>query len=60
MKYSDNQKILLQMSTNNQISVEIPKTVLDEVSQKLQECKTALYNVPFNSDHGLSLKNYYF
>lgn len=30
------------MSTNNQISVEIPKTVLDEVSQKLQECKTAL------------------
>ena len=36
MKYSDNQKILLQMSTNNQISVEIPKTVLDEVSQKLQ------------------------
>lgn len=30
------------MSANNQISVEIPKTVLDEVSQKLQECKTAL------------------
>ncbi|MCU7614111.1 hypothetical protein N0B16_06645 [Chryseobacterium sp. GMJ5] len=30
------------MSTNNQISVEIPQTVLDEVSQKLQDCKTLL------------------
>lgn len=30
------------MSTNNQISVEIPTNVLEEVSQKLQECKTAL------------------
>lgn len=30
------------MSTNNQISVEIPQTVLNEVSQKLQECKTLL------------------
>lgn len=30
------------MSTNNQISVEIPKAVLDEVAQKLQDCKTLL------------------
>lgn len=30
------------MSTNNQISVEIPQTVLNEVNQKLQECKTLL------------------
>lgn len=30
------------MSTNNQISVEIPQTTLDEVNQKLQECKTLL------------------
>ena len=35
-------KNIIKMSTNNQISVEIPRTVLDEVSQKLQECKTAL------------------
>lgn len=30
------------MSTNNQISVEIPQVVLDEVSQKIQECKNLL------------------
>jgi len=30
------------MSTNNQISVEIPQNVLDDVNQKLQECKTLL------------------
>lgn len=30
------------MSANNQISVEIPQTVLDDVLQKLQDCKTAL------------------
>ena len=30
------------MSTNTQISVSIPKTVLDDVSQKLQECRSAL------------------
>ncbi len=30
------------MSTNNQISVEIPQNVLDEASQKLQECKGLL------------------
>lgn len=30
------------MSTNNQMSVEIPQAVLDEVNQKLQECKTLL------------------
>lgn len=30
------------MSTNNQISVEIPQTVLTEVNQKLQDCKTLL------------------
>lgn len=30
------------MSTNNQISVEIPQIVLNEVNQKLQECKTLL------------------
>ena len=30
------------MSTTNQISIEIPQTVIDEVIQKLQECKTAL------------------
>jgi hypothetical protein len=30
------------MSINNQISVEIPQIVLDEVSQKLQDCKTLL------------------
>ena len=30
------------MSTNNQISVEIPQTVLSEVNQKLQDCKTLL------------------
>ncbi|MDR2205680.1 MAG: hypothetical protein LBE36_05940 [Flavobacteriaceae bacterium] len=27
---------------NNQISIEIPQSVIDEVSQKLQECKTVL------------------
>ncbi|MCX8534675.1 hypothetical protein [Chryseobacterium luquanense] len=30
------------MSTKNQISVEIPQTVLNEVNQKLQDCKTLL------------------
>jgi hypothetical protein len=30
------------MSTNNQISLEIPQNILDEVTQKLQECKTLL------------------
>ncbi|PIF45399.1 hypothetical protein CLU96_2404 [Chryseobacterium sp. 52] len=30
------------MSTNNQISIEIPQNVLNDVSQKLQECKTLL------------------
>jgi hypothetical protein len=30
------------MSMNNQINVQIPKTVLDDVNQKLQECKVAL------------------
>jgi hypothetical protein len=30
------------MTTNNQISVEIPQTVINEVSEKLQECKTLL------------------
>lgn len=30
------------MSLQNQISVEIPQTTIDEVMQKLQECKTAL------------------
>ncbi|GAA5094962.1 hypothetical protein GCM10023210_27150 [Chryseobacterium ginsengisoli] len=30
------------MSNTNQISVEIPQAVLDEVSQKLQDCKTLL------------------
>lgn len=30
------------MSTNNQISVEIPQNVLDSVNQKLQECKSLL------------------
>lgn len=30
------------MSTKNQISVEIPATVIAEVNQKLQDCKTLL------------------
>ena len=30
------------MSTKNQISIEIPQVVIDKVTQKLQECKTAL------------------
>ena len=30
------------MSTQNQISIEIPQAVIDEVMTKLQECKTAL------------------
>jgi K+ transporter len=30
------------MSTQNQISIEIPQTVIDDVMHKLQECKTAL------------------
>lgn len=30
------------MSTNNQISVEIPQAVLNEVSQKLQDCRALL------------------
>ena len=30
------------MSTQNQISIEIPQTVIDDVMQKLQDCKTAL------------------
>lgn len=30
------------MSTKNQISLEIPQTVIAEVDQKLQECKTLL------------------
>ncbi len=30
------------MSTQNQISIEIPQTVIDDVMAKLQECKTAL------------------
>jgi hypothetical protein len=30
------------MSTQNQISIVIPATVINEVTQKLQECKTAL------------------
>ena len=30
------------MSTNNQIRISIPKATLDDVSQKLQECRAAL------------------
>ena len=30
------------MSTKNQISIEIPQAVIDTVTQRLQECKTAL------------------
>jgi hypothetical protein len=30
------------MSTQNQISIEIPQTVITDVMQKLQECKAAL------------------
>ena len=30
------------MSTQNQISIEIPQTVIDDVVAKLQDCKTAL------------------
>ncbi len=30
------------MSTQNQISIEIPQTVIDTVMQKLQDCKSAL------------------
>jgi phage gpG-like protein len=30
------------MSTNNQISIVIPQNILNEVTSKLQECKTAL------------------
>jgi hypothetical protein len=30
------------MSTQNQISIEIPQTVIDEVTAKLQECRAAL------------------
>ena len=30
------------MSTQNQISIEIPQAVIDQVMTKLQECKTAL------------------
>lgn len=30
------------MSTQNQISIEIPETVITDVMQKLQECKAAL------------------
>lgn len=30
------------MSAKNQISIEIPQAVIDTVTQKLQECKTAL------------------
>jgi phage gpG-like protein len=30
------------MSTQNQISIEIPQDILDTVTTKLQECKTAL------------------
>lgn len=30
------------MSTNNQISVEIPQPIIDEVTLKLQECRAAL------------------
>jgi len=28
------------MSTKNQISVEIPQTVIAEVTKKMQDCKT--------------------
>ena len=30
------------MSTQNQISIEIPQMVITDVMQKLQECKAAL------------------
>lgn len=30
------------MSNNNQFSIEIPKSVIDNVMQKLQECRTTL------------------
>jgi hypothetical protein len=30
------------MSTKNQISIDIPQAVIDTVTQKMQECKTAL------------------
>ena len=30
------------MSSQNQISIDIPQAVIDEVTDKLQECKTAL------------------
>lgn len=30
------------MATNNQISVEIPQTVVDDVAKKLKECRDAL------------------
>lgn len=45
------------MSTNNQISVEIPQTVLNEMNQKLQECKTLLapYLKALTSDDRKSL-----
>lgn len=30
------------MSTKNQISIDIPKTVIADVTDKLQECRTLL------------------
>lgn len=30
------------MSTQNQINIEIPQTIIDGIMQKLQECKTDL------------------
>ena len=45
------------MSTNNQISVQVPQAVLEDVAQKLQECKTALapYLQALTSDQRKSL-----
>lgn len=45
------------MSTKNQISVEIPQNVLDEVSQKLQDCKTLLapYLIALTADEKKSI-----
>ena len=45
------------MSTQNQISIEIPQTVIDEVISKLQECKSALapYLQGLTADERMSL-----
>ena len=45
------------MSTQNQISIEIPQTVIDDVTKKLQECKVALapYLQGLTSEERMSL-----